>query len=119
MKAETEATWVERVEAWRGSGKSAAEFTADKSYASSTLQWAASRLRRAGKVGGQRGAVRKAQSVAAKAGGIAMAKVIRSSRRGLTAAGLVIEVAGARISVHSGFDATLLHDVVQAIRGGQ
>ena len=29
MKAATEAIWAERVEAWRGSGKTAPEFTQD------------------------------------------------------------------------------------------
>jgi hypothetical protein len=107
VKTETEAAWAERVEEWRKSGKTATEFAADKPYAGSTLQWAASRLRR-----GASGRRRRR----AWAGDIALAKVVRRPRPGGTVAEVVVEVAGARISVRRGFDATLLSSVVQALK---
>ncbi len=116
MKAETEAIWAERVEEWRKSGKSAPEFAADKPYAGSTLQWAASRLKR-----GLRGARKQRVS----AGGasvthqVPMAKVVRRSRRDTPIADVVIEIAGARIAVRQGFDVALLGEVVRALREGR
>jgi len=115
MKAATEAIWAERVEAWRGSGKAASEFAADKPYASSTLQWAASRLRRSGSKGRRR---RGAPAGRAAGGGIELTGVVRRPGRGAVA-DMVLEVAGARITVRRGFDAALLCDVVQALRGAR
>jgi hypothetical protein len=121
MKEETTAVWAERIEEWKRSGKSAPEFAADKPYASSTMIWAASRLRRAGSKGQKRrvAAKRAPAGRGTVAGEIAMAKVVRRSGRRSTAADLVVEVAGARISVRHGFDTTLLRDVVQALREGR
>jgi hypothetical protein len=53
--------------------------------------------------------------------GIELTEVVRRTRPGPgTAAGdLVLEVAGARIGVSRGFDAALLRDVVQALRGAR
>lgn len=116
MKAETEAVWAERVEAWQGSGKTAPEFAADKPYASSTLQWAASRLRRSGGGGRKRRITRGGRTPTA---GIELTEVVRRPGRGAVAEGMVLEVSGARISLRRGFDAALLRDVVQALRGAQ
>lgn len=116
MKAETEAVWAERVEEWRGSGKTAPEFAADKPYASSTLQWAASRLRRSGGVGRKRRVARASRS---RAAGIELTEVVRRPERGVVAGDMMLEVAGARIAVRRGFDAALLRDVVQALRGAR
>jgi hypothetical protein len=118
MKAETEAVWAERVEQWRGSGKTAPEFAADKPYASSTLQWAASRLRQTGRGGRKRRIARAGRTPDA---GIELTKVVRRRERvAVTAAeDMVLEVAGARIAVRRGFDAALLCDVVQALRGAR
>ena len=113
MKAETEAVWAERVEEWRGSGKTAPEFAVDKPYASSTLQWAASRLRRSGGGGRKRRIARASRPPAA---GIELTEVVRRAGRRAVAEGMVLEVAGARIAVRRGFDAALLRDVVQALR---
>ena len=116
MKAETEAIWAERVEEWRESGKSASEFAADKPYASSTLQWAASRLKRGPRRGRKRRVSAEGASVARE---IPMAKVVRRSRRETTVGDLVIEIAGARIAVRQGFDGALLGEVVRALREGR
>jgi hypothetical protein len=43
----TEQRWRERIAAWHRSGLTAHAFTADKPYATSTLRWWSSRLRRA------------------------------------------------------------------------
>jgi len=115
VKTQTEAAWAERVEEWRKSGKTATEFAADKAYAGSTLQWAASRLRR--KSGGKLRSASAGRAVAA-AGDIRMAKVVRRPRQEDAVADMVVEIAGARISVRRGFDTTLLAAVVQALREG-
>lgn len=121
MKAATEAIWAERVEEWRGSGKTAPEFTADKPYASSTLQWAASRLRRGASGGGKRRVVQKGRirRAGAATGEVPMAEVVRRSGRASGAADVVVDIAGARISVRRGFDTALLRAVVQALREGR
>ena len=116
MKAETEALWSERVEEWRESGKSAPDFAADKPYAGSTLQWAASRLKRGARRGRKRRVSAEGASVARE---IPMAKVVRRSRRDTPIADVVIEIAGARIAVRQGFDVALLGEVVRALREGR
>lgn len=120
MKTATEAIWAERVEAWRGSGKTASEFTADKPYAGSTLQWAASRLRRIGSGAEKRSVVRKRRllTTGAAASQIPMAQVVRRGRASVST-DMVVDVAGARISVRRGFDEALLRDVVRALREGR
>src|ERR1700755_3433441 len=40
------AVWVKRVQAWKASGRSAAEFCQGKSFAEGTLRWWVSRLKR-------------------------------------------------------------------------
>jgi hypothetical protein len=116
MKAETKAVWAERVEEWRKSGKSAPEFAADKPYAGSTLQWAASRLKQAP----ARASTRRTRP-RASVGGIrmAMAKVVRGRTQDAAVAEVVIEVAGTRIGVRRGFDGALLREVVIALSGGR
>jgi hypothetical protein len=112
VKTETEAAWAGRVEEWRKSGKTAAEFAADKPYASSTLQWAASRLR--GKASG-----RRRETTDAPRGGkreaIRLAKVVRLRQREVAESELLVEVAGARVAVRRGFDVELLRAVVRAL----
>lgn len=113
MKAETKAVWAERVEEWRKSGKSAPEYAADKPYAGSTLQWAASRLKQ-----GRAGASKPGAGRRASVGEIRMAKVVRS-RQEAAVSEMVIEVAGTRIGVRRGFDRALLREVVSALSEGR
>ncbi len=115
MKAETEAAWAERVEEWRKSGKTATDFAADKPYAGSTLQWAASRLHGAER-GRRRGSPSETQAGSEREA-IRLAKVVRRGVREEVLSKLVVEVAGARIAVHAGFDAALLSAVVRALKG--
>jgi hypothetical protein len=114
MQAETKAVWAERVADWRKSGKSAPEFAADKAYAGSTLQWAASRLKqvqaRARRLGTARGT---------SAREIRMAKVVRRVGQEAVVSEVVIEVAGTRIGVRQGFDRVLLREVVSALSEGR
>jgi hypothetical protein len=110
MKAETKAIWAERVEEWRKSGKSAPEFAADKPYAGSTLQWAASRLKQ-----GPARASRPGKGRRAPTGEIRMARVVRRVSQAAVVAEMVIEVAGTRIGVRRGFDRALLREVVSAL----
>lgn len=114
MKAETRAVWAERVEEWRKSGKSAPDFAADKAYAGSTLQWAASRLKQAQARPRRSGAGRRAS-----VGEIRMAEVVRRASPETAVAEMVIEVAGTRIGVRRGFDRALLREVVSALSEGR
>lgn len=114
MKAETQAVWAKRVEEWRKSGKTATEFAAGQPFAGSTLQWAASRLRR------KEHARRRGETTDVHAGGqreaLRLAKVVLGVRREDTASELLVEVAGARIAVRRGFDEALLCTVVRALK---
>jgi hypothetical protein len=117
MNAESAAVWSERIEEWERSGKSAPEFAAGKPYKGSTLVWAKSRLRRGKKVEGKRasrGSALKRSS--GDTGKVRMAEVIRRAPRADVAESLVVDIAGARISVHRGFDTALLRAVVHALR---
>lgn len=118
MKEATRATWSARVEAWRRSGQSAAEFTADKPYKHTTLVWRAWQLRRsAGEATRKREVTRRVPSKAAPQ--IALAEVVRRAPDPGPSARVTIEVVGARIAVARGFDATLLREVVQALGGAR
>ena len=100
---------------WRRSGKPAGEFAADKGYAGSTLQWAASRLRRA--EGGRRRRAASDRGSGDKPEAIRLARVVRRTRGEGTVSELLVEVSGARIAVRSGFDVALLSAVVRALKG--
>jgi hypothetical protein len=91
----TEAKWVERVSAWRGSGLSAPAFCAGKEFTPSGLRYWSSRLRR------------EPPAVA----DVRMARVVRSRGEEVPDIDtpIVVEVGGARVAVRRGFDrATLL-----------
>jgi transposase len=118
MREATRSTWAARVEAWRKSGQTAEEFAADKPYKGSTLVWRAWQLRRE-----HRGRS-KTRDVASRARGqgvprIALAEVVRRAPAEGPGARVTVEVMGARVSVTRGFDAALLREVVQALRGGR
>lgn len=120
MKAETEATWSERIEEWRRSGKTAPEFAAGKPYTSSTLIWAASQLRRRSNGEAKRRAARGVSDrVVSASDKVSMVRVVRRSLRADVVPEVVVDVAGARILVRRGFDSALLRDVVQALREGR
>lgn len=118
MQETTRATWSSRVDAWKKSGQTAAEFAADKPYKGSTLVWRAWQLRRSeSSVGKERSARRGSPTRATTK--IALAEVVRRVPGQQSSAGLMVEVVGARISVSRGFDPALLRDVVHALRGAR
>ena len=118
MREATRATWVARVEAWKKSGQTAAAFAADKPYKGTTLVWRAWQLRHnAGNTTKRRGT--KPFATKKTATKIALAEVVRKASDESTSARVMVEVVGARIAVNRGFDAALLREVVQALRGGR
>lgn len=97
----TEQRWRERIAAWHRSGLTAHAFTADKPYATSTLRWWSSRLRRAAP----------------------MAFIEVRPRSSATDSPyppscLLVEVGAARVRVTPGFDPALLTAVVRALSEG-
>lgn len=106
--------WVERIEEWTRSGRSAAEFAEGKPFTSGTLTWAASRLRTGA---GGKGNQRESRPRRAPKRKIQLAEVIRRPSRSAPTEKLVIEVSGAKVSVKRGFDRLLLRDIVLALRG--
>lgn len=102
MKSEattTEATWRERVAAWRASGETAERFARGRGFAPTTLRWWASRL----------------GPEAAPPGFVRLVPRAPAAPR---AAAVVVEVGAARIGVSAGFDPALLAQVVAALAGG-
>lgn len=118
MREATRAAWCARVEAWRKSGQTAAEFAADKPYKGTTLVWRAWQLRQRASSVTKRG---RAKPLAAKktAARIALAEVVRKGSDESASARVTVEVVGARIAVNRGFDPALLREIVQALRGGR
>jgi hypothetical protein len=111
MKEATRATWVERIEEWKKSGKTAAEFAEGRPFSGGTLMWRASQLRRSVSSGSERRAKHYSAKTSAK---IALAQVVRRAPH--VRNGLVLEVANVRIAVQAGFDKALLRDVVGALQ---
>ena len=95
--AASESEWQSRIAAWRASGQTAAAFAAEHGYTVGTLRWWSSRLRR-------RAAARFVRLVP-------IASAVASTE-------IVLDVGGARVRVARGFDATLLAQVVAALRMG-
>ncbi len=96
----TEALWSGRVQAWRESGLSAAEFARGKGLAASTLRLWSSRLRPP------------------------LPRLVELVRRPSSAVvvsspELVVEVGAVRVRVGRGFDAELLREVVVALSGAR
>lgn len=93
----TKAIWKDRVEAWRASGTSAAEFAREHGLAASTLRWWSSHL------------------TCAEAP--RFLQLVPKARATTAPPELVVEVGVARVRVAAGFDAALLSDVVRALGG--
>jgi hypothetical protein len=141
---ETQAKWLKRCEEWKASGLGAEQFTEGKDYRASSLKWYLRQLKQAGLLRaavsapaptaagrGDRDSSRKTRwNVAAapsarmtrrcdtgkqQGAGIPIARVVRSTAA--QARGVIVEIGQARINVCSGFDASLLKDVVRALQG--
>lgn len=100
----TEATWAERVRAWRASGQTAWEFAQGRGFEASTLRYWASRLRRDGL-----DAPPKTPRV----------RLLRVTPAPAAAPSLVVAVGAAQIEVRTGFDRALLRDVIDALGGSR
>jgi hypothetical protein len=91
----TESVWRERVAQWRASGKSADAFAEGRGFAGSTLRYWSSRL-----------------------GPTAPSGFVRLvPKPPAPTPGLVVEVGDVRVRVVPGFDAALLAQLVQVLRG--
>ena len=124
MTKETEAKWVERIREWRASGLSAEEFATSKGYKASTLCWAASLLRPAGKVpaatmpsSGETHSLARPTGRARSSSKTPRFLPVRTRTGGTVAAEMVIEIGAARIRVRHGFDVSLLGELVRALGG--
>ncbi len=95
-----EARWRERVDAWRSSGLTAAQFAAQNGFSASALTGWSSKLR---------------HRPAPRPSAPAFVAVVRKDAAPVRE--LVVEVAGARVRVTQGFDPALLAAVVRAIGG--
>lgn len=107
---ETEAKWGARVLEWRESGKAAEEFAAGRGFEASTLRFWASRLKNT-----------KAESTE-RTPVVRMARVVRAARPADSTASdacIVVEVGQARVAVRRGFDASVLREVIAALRGAR
>jgi hypothetical protein len=94
----TREIWHERVQAWRGSGRTAEDFANGQEFSAATLRWWSCRL----------GPAQAARFV----------ELVPGRSLAVSSPGLVVEVAGAHVRVVPGFDAQLLADVVRALGGG-
>ncbi|MFI5299855.1 MAG: IS66 family insertion sequence element accessory protein TnpA [Polyangiales bacterium] len=119
--AQTRAMWTERVRAWRASGQEAAEFSAGRDFAPSTLLHWSKRFNRESSPRFAR-LVSKVMPVSspAPAPARAPAPVVApesapSSAPASPAACLILEVGDVRVRVERGFDPTLLAEVVRAL----
>ena len=101
---DTETKWSERVGEWRASGKTAEEFAEGRGFKGSTLRYWASTLRTAE---GAPGRTRKPR--------VRLVRVV--ARPSAAEASLEVAVGAARVTVRPGFDAALLRQVVDALRG--
>ena len=95
----TEEKWRARVDEWRASGQGAREFCAAQGCSESSLySWA--------------------QRLGGKAGSVPLARVVARPTMLGGDTPLVIEAAGARVTVRRGVDRDLLRDVLAALWGG-
>jgi hypothetical protein len=103
---ETESKWSARVDEWRGSGKSAREFSQGKGFSAGGLRYWASRL---GK-GSQGARSRQAR----------LARVVCAPKPApVTETPIMVEVGGARLGIRRGFDPGVLRSVLDVLGGGR
>lgn len=98
--------WRERVEAWRASGKTAAEFCSGQDYTPKSLRWWAWHF------GGQK---RKKSSRPAKprfARVIAKPDAVNPTRE----AAVIVQLADARVEISSGADRVMVSMVLESLR---
>lgn len=97
--------WAKRVEEWRASGLKAKDFCIDRSYSAKSLWHWSSKLGRA------------AEEEPARKAAVQLVRVARQTVGSTpSAAGIVVEVAGAKVTLQGQVDATALRTVVMALR---
>jgi hypothetical protein len=98
----TEEKWKERVDGWRASGQTAAEYSEGKPFKAGGLRYWSSRLGRA------------------RADRIRIARVVRTSEAVLKVdTPIVIEVGALRLAVRRGVDQEALRVVLGVLGGGR
>ncbi len=113
---DTKATWRERVESWRTSGETAAAFSTRHGFASSTLRWWASQLKREDPSPTPVSLVRPST--------IRLARVVRSPYSGeadserRSAIAIELPTLGARVMVAAGVDRSTLELVLTTLGVG-
>ena len=95
--------WSARVQAWRASGKRAADFCAGREYSAKSLQWWSSRLKR--------------MPAQAEVRRVPLARVVRTpvGPHGVRSGILVVQLGAARVEVSAGVDRALLAMVLEAL----
>ena len=97
----SETTWRRRVERWRASGQTAAEYSRGRGYAPATLLWWSSRLRESKDMTGA---------------GLTFARVVvKDAGRSREASGVAVEVGGARVLLETEFDRDTLVAVLEIL----
>jgi hypothetical protein len=102
----TQSKWADRVREWKASGRSASDYAQGQGFAAATLVWWSSRIRG--------GALGSEAARATSGSHVRMARVVRAAR---PASCLTVRVGGANIEVRTGFDRTLLRELVDALGG--
>ncbi len=101
--------WLKRIEAWRASGKKAAEFCAGRDYTAKSLQWWAWHFD---------GSRSKRPSSSKR---VQFARVV--ARRGAaqtnSVTGVVVHVGGARVEIAVGADHAIVSTVLEALRSSR
>ena len=116
------AVWIKRVQAWKASGRSAAEFCQGKSFAEGTLRWWGSRLKRLADEEAEAEAADTARGPAE----VRLARVVRSPGQAVAdehRAGEVVVIESVRhamrIAVSRGTDRETLAMVVEVLGLGE
>ncbi len=118
VMTDKERIWAERVQEWKASGKTLQEFAKDQPYNGLTLRWWSSELRRRGQSDKGSGRQRRPRAPA-KPPSVRMVRVVprRDPEPAQPAVGsIAVEIGGARIVVQQGFDASVLSNVVRALK---
>jgi transposase len=110
----TSAEWAKRVDEWRATGESSEDFCEGRGFSPDLLRHWAYKL---GKTRGRGGKppARAALTVAEPTTAIRVARVVRRDPGRVDNAPLVVELAGARLTVPSGFEASTLAAVLGAL----
>jgi transposase len=119
----SEEEWLERVQSWRASGVSAAEYCQGTGFSAGSLRSWSSRFGREGKVPRSRLGRRAVKDAATPS--VRFARVVTAGAQPearlqtqWTPPALVVAVGETRIEVSAGFDPSLLRAVVSALDGG-